>query len=224
MAVVVMAADKTPSSPTIRSYVLRHGRITKGQQRAWEQHAVAYSIPAAAKPPHWENIFHRCAPLIVEIGSGDGMATAEIAAAHPQNDYIAFEVYRAGVGALFNRLSATGLENVRVVAADAAVHLPLMFANVTLAGVNIFFPDPWRKKRHHKRRLIQPPFVAMLADKIKAGGFVHFATDWRDYTDQATTVFAGNSLFVSATPPSRPQTKFEHRATGAVWDLFYYKR
>jgi tRNA (guanine-N7-)-methyltransferase len=174
-------------------------------------------------------VFGRDAPLVLEIGSGMGETTAEIAQAHPEADFIAAEVHGPGVGSLLNRIAAAGLPNLRVVRHDAAEVLQHMIAGGALAAIHIFFPDPWPKKRHHKRRLVQPPFVSLMAEKLSAGAIVHLATDWPDYAEQMAAVFLENSLFEKAERgfAERPPTKFEARGRrlgNPIRDLYFRRR
>jgi tRNA (guanine-N7-)-methyltransferase len=174
-------------------------------------------------------VFGRDAPLVMEIGSGMGETTAEIARAHPEADFIAAEVHGPGVGSLLNRIAAAGLPNLRVVRHDAAEVLQHMIAGGSLAAIHIFFPDPWPKKRHHKRRLVQPPFVSLMAEKLSAGAIVHLATDWPDYAEQMAAVFLENSLFEEAERgfAERPPTKFEARGRrlgNPIRDLYFRRR
>jgi tRNA (guanine-N7-)-methyltransferase len=176
-----------------------------------------------------KRVFGRDAPLILEIGSGMGETTAEIAQAHPEADFIAAEVHGPGVGSLLNRIAAAGLPNLRVVRHDAAEVLQHMIAGGSLAATHIFFPDPWPKKRHHKRRLVQAPFVSLLAEKLSAGAIVHLATDWPDYAEQMAAVFLENSLFEEAERgfAERPPTKFEARGRrlgNPIRDLYFRRR
>jgi len=176
-----------------------------------------------------EQIFGRKAPLILEIGSGMGETTAAIAAAHPEADFIAVEVHGPGVGSLLNRINAEGLKNVRVIRHDAVEVLERMIPHGALAALHLFFPDPWPKKRHHKRRLVQPGFVSLVGEKMSVGGIVHVATDWAEYADQIDAAFSGNSSFVKAAAgfASRPATKFEARGRrlgNPVRDLVFIRR
>ena len=176
--------------------------------------------------------FGRGAPLVVEIGFGMGAATAAIAAAHPDTNYLGIEVHPPGVGALLKEIGERGLGNVRIVQDDAVEVLERMVAPDSLAGVNIFFPDPWHKNRHQKRRLIQPPFVRLLASRLASGGILHCATDWQPYAEQMLAVLAAESSLVNGSdgyaprPPMRPLTKFEQRGLDrghGVWDLVFTK-
>jgi tRNA (guanine-N7-)-methyltransferase len=175
-------------------------------------------------------VFGRVAPRILEIGFGMGEGLAEIAAAHPENDYLGVEVHTPGVGALLKQVSERGLTNVRVIQHDAVEVLTRMLEPASLAGVHIFFPDPWHKKRHHKRRLIQSPLVSLLASRIQSGGYIHLATDWQDYAEQMLAVLSAEPLLVNSVtdyaprPDTRPLTKFEQRGIRlghGVWDLVF---
>jgi tRNA (guanine-N7-)-methyltransferase len=193
----------------IRSYVLRQGRTTPAQARALEtlypKYGIAFSHQHISSP--------RGAPLILEIGSGMGETTAEIAKAHPEVDFVAVEVHGPGVGSLLNRVAAAELTNVKVVRHDALDVLEHMIADGTLAAIHLFFPDPWPKKRHHKRRLVQPAFAALAARKLKDGAILHAATDWPDYAEHMNAVFSKEPLLEPAAHgfTSRPVTKFESR-------------
>ena len=213
----------------IRSYVLRQGRTTPAQTRALEHLYPKYGLAFVEKQIDKRQVFGRDAPLVVEIGSGMGETTAEIARAHPEADFIAVEVHGPGIGALLNRIAAAGLPNLRVVRHDAAEVLRHMIADGSLAAIHVFFPDPWPKKRHHKRRLVQPPFVSLMAEKLSARGIVHLATDWPEYADQIAAVFVANSLFEKAESgfTLRPSTKFEARGRRLghpIRDLYFRRR
>jgi len=209
----------------IRSFVLRQGRTTPAQGRALEQLYPKYGIAFSEQKIASE----RNAPLIVEIGSGMGEATIEIASAHPEADFIAVEVHGPGVGSLLNRIESQGLKNLRVIRHDALEVLERMVGDGTLAALHLFFPDPWPKKRHHKRRLVQPAFASLVARKLRGGGIVHAATDWPDYAEQIAAVFSADSSFVKSENgfASRPATKFETRGRrlgNPVRDLVFVRR
>ena len=210
-----------------KSYVLRRGRITAAQLRALQTLRARYEI-LPRRNPDWSAIFGRDAPLALEIGGGYGEAAAQLARSIPEHNYVVLEVHEAGIGALMNHLAAADLHNVRVVRADAAAAVPLLFTAHALHCVRLFFPDPWPKKRHHKRRLLNADFVALLAKKIVGGGFVHAATDWADYATQMRDCFLANPDFVAGGENvSRPQTRFAVRAAAenrAISDLVYVRR
>ena len=193
----------------IRSYVLRQGRTTPAQARAlgtlFPKYGIAFSRKTIGSL--------RAAPLILEIGSGMGETTVAIAKAHPEVDFIAVEVHAPGVGSLLNATEKERLSNLRVVRHDALEVLEHMIADGTLAAIHLFFPDPWPKKRHHKRRLVQPAFAALAANKLAPGGVLHAATDWPDYADQMEAVFRSERLLEPAGAgfTARPVTKFESR-------------
>jgi tRNA (guanine-N7-)-methyltransferase len=219
--------------PRIRSYVLRAGRVGSGQARALAELGPRFLLPYQSSLLDLDAAYGRNAAKILEIGFGMGEGLAEIAAAHPENDYLGVEVHTPGVGALLKQLGERGLDNVRVIQHDAVEVLTHMLAPGSLAGVHIFFPDPWHKKRHNKRRLIQPPFVRLLAERIAPGGYLHLATDWEDYALQMLEVLsaepglANTADGFSARPDTRPLTKFEQRGLRlghGVWDLVFRKR
>src|SRR5262249_4423572 len=178
----------------IRSYVLRQGRTTPAQKRALEHLAPKYLVPFRAELVSSKAIFGRTAPLVLEIGSGMGETTAAIAQAHPEADFIAVEVHGPGVGSLLNRIDSLQLRNLRVIRHDAGDVIATMINDASLAAIHLFFPDPWPKKRHHKRRLVQPDFAALAARKLAPGGTLHAATDWPDYADHMTQVFSREPL------------------------------
>jgi tRNA (guanine-N7-)-methyltransferase len=206
-----------PEHRPIRSFVLRQGRVSPAQGRAHRDLLPRYGIPFSAAPLDFDAIFGRAAPRILEIGFGMGETTAAIAAAHPENDYVGIEVHTPGVGSLLKRIGELGLTNVRVIQHDAVEVLDRMIPPASLDGCHIFFPDPWPKKRHHKRRLIQPEFVALLASRLRPGAYVHVATDWEEYAGQVLAVLAAEPLLENTAagfaprPASRPETKFESR-------------
>ncbi|HYC44806.1 MAG TPA: tRNA (guanosine(46)-N7)-methyltransferase TrmB [Burkholderiales bacterium] len=214
----------------IRSYVLRQGRVSNAQRRAHETLLPRYGVPYAPAPLDFHSVFGRAAPRILEIGFGMGETTAHIAAAHAENDYLALEVHTPGVGSLLKQIDERRLSNVRIVQHDAVDVLEHMIAPASLDGVHIFFPDPWPKKRHHKRRLVQPAFVSLLASRLKPGGYVHAATDWEEYAQQMLDVFSREPLLENTAegfaprPVYRPLTKFEQRGLKlghGVWDVVF---
>jgi tRNA (guanine-N7-)-methyltransferase len=212
----------------IRSYVLRQGRATPAQQRALAELMPAYGIEYRQEILDPAKIFGRAAPLVLEIGSGMGEPTALIAAQQPGADFIAVEVHGPGVGSLLKRIDERGLKNLRVIRHDAVEVLEHMVADGSLAGIHLFFPDPWPKKRHHKRRLVQPAFAALAARKLAHGGYLHAATDWPEYAAQMEGVLEAEPLLARAVEAkARPLTKFEQRGVKLgheVRDLVYRRR
>ncbi len=217
----------------IRSYVLRAGRMGPGQARALAELGPRFLILYRPSPLDLDAVFGRSAPHILEIGFGMGETTARIAAENPDKDYLGVEVHTPGVGALLKRIGELGLANLRIVQHDAVEVVRDMLPEASLDGVHIFFPDPWHKKRHHKRRLIQPDFVHLLASRIKPSGYVHLATDWEDYARQMLEVLSSEPGLENTVrdyaprPPTRPLTKFEQRGLRLghrVWDLLFRRR
>ena len=227
----------TPAAPPterahIRSFVHRRGHITQGQKEALERLIGQWSIPYAQRPLNILDAFGREAPLILEIGFGMGETTEKIALARSGELFLGVEVFNAGVGALLNRIEQSGLTNVRIIQHDAVEVLRDMIPPGSLSGVHIYFPDPWPKKRHHKRRLIQPAFVALLASRLAPGAYIHLATDWEHYAHQMLEVLSGEPTLTNTAdgfaprPDYRPQTKFETRGLRlghGVWDLIFKK-
>lgn len=206
--------------------------MSNAQTRALETLLPRWGIPYREALLDLDAAFGRSAPKIIEIGFGMGDSTAAIAAAHPQNDYLGIEVHGPGVGSLLNQIEALGLTNLRVIQHDAVEVLKHMIAPASLDGVHIFFPDPWHKKKHHKRRLIQPELVALLCKKLKPGGYLHAATDWQEYAEHILAVLTAEpALANTATgyapkPDYRPLTKFEQRGIKlghGVWDIVFRK-
>jgi len=211
----------------VRSYVLRQGRTTPSQQRALEQLMPVYGIPYQTELFDAAAAFGRRAPLVLEIGSGMGETTARIAAERPDTDFLAVEVHGPGVGSLLKRIDEAGLKNLRVIRHDALEVLEHMIADGSLAGIHLFFPDPWPKKRHHKRRLVQPGFAALAARKLASGGVLHAATDWEDYAAGMAEVLDAEPQLERAEARERPSTKFEQRGVRLgheVRDLVYRRR
>jgi tRNA (guanine-N7-)-methyltransferase len=217
----------------VRSYVLRTGRITEAQTRSIAELLPRYGIPFSPTPLDLAAAFGRDAPKVLEIGFGMGETTARIAQANPAIDYLAIEVHTPGVGGLLKRIRDHGLTNVRIVQHDAVEVLREMIPPASLDAVHIFFPDPWPKKRHHKRRLVQPPLVALVASRMKPGAILHVATDWEDYAMQILDVLAAEPALVNTAdgfaprPESRPLTKFENRGLKLghrVWDVMFRRR
>lgn len=228
---VLTNIDDFPQRRSIRSYVVRAGRMGSGQIRALQQLAPDRVIPYCEQTIDLPTIFGRTAPVVLEIGFGMGGATAEIAQARPETDFLGIEVHPPGVGALLQQIEARALGNLRLVQHDAVEVLEHMLAPASLAGVHIYFPDPWPKKRHHKRRLIQPEFVARLLTRMAPGAYLHCATDWQPYAEQMLAVLSAQTGLVNsseegfaARPAWRPLTKFEQRGLGlghGVWDLLF---
>ncbi|HMO48966.1 MAG TPA: tRNA (guanosine(46)-N7)-methyltransferase TrmB [Rubrivivax sp.] len=228
-----MEHDAAPPRASIRSFVLRGGRIGPGQQRALDELGPRFVLPYQAAPLDLHATFGRAAPVVLEIGFGMGGATAQIAAAMPHTDFLGVEVHAPGVGALLERIGELQLSNLRLIRHDAVEVLQQMIPPASLAGVHIYFPDPWHKKRHHKRRLIQPPFAALLASRLAPGGYLHCATDWQPYAEQMLQVLSAEAMLSNSAadyaprPAWRPQTKFEARGLKlghGVWDLLFVNR
>jgi tRNA (guanine-N7-)-methyltransferase len=220
---------------SIRSYVRRESRITPAQLRALGELWPRYGIPEGQAPLDWPSVFGRRAPVILEIGFGNGEALVAAAAAHPENNYLGIEVHRPGVGSLLRRIEVGTLNNVRVLLGDASEILAQRIPDASLAAVHLFFPDPWPKKRHHKRRLVQPEFAALVARKLEAGGYFHLATDWPAYAEHVAAVLSRTEGLVDASGEGRFQelvagrlsTRFEQRGRRLgheVRDLVYLRR
>jgi tRNA (guanine-N7-)-methyltransferase len=214
---------------SIRSFVTRSGRITTAQQRALDELWPQFGVEPEARLLDLDQLFGRCAPRTLEIGFGNGEHLAALAAAHPERDYLGVEVHRSGVGRLMLSLQQQGLHNVRIVCHDAVEVLQSQIPPGSLDEVLVLFPDPWPKKRHHKRRLIQGEFVALLADRLVRGGTLRLATDWEPYaqhmreTLDACAQLRGGSI---ARPAERAPTRFEKRGTRlghGVWDFEYVR-
>ena len=207
--------------------------MSPAQSRALAELWPRYGIGHAPAPLDFASVFGRKAPVVLEIGFGMGETTATIAAAQPDVDFIGVEVHGPGVGSLLAKVDAMALSNVRVIRHDAVEVVDAMIAPDSLAGVHVFFPDPWPKKRHHKRRLLQPAFVRALAERLVVGGYLHAATDWQDYADEMIATFGAEPLLRNTAegfalrPESRPLTKFEARGQKlghAVFDLLFERR
>ncbi len=218
----------------IRSFVRRQGRITASQQTAIDALLPTYGLNPAQGMLDFQSIFNRSAPVVLEIGFGMGQSLLQMAQATPEQDFIGIEVHWPGIGALLNGIEQNQLQNIRVFAGDATEWIQHCIPDASLARILIFFPDPWPKKRHHKRRLIQPKFIALLRQKLKAGGTLHLATDWGDYAMQMMTVISQIDGFINVAGPGeftprpnyRPMTKFELRGQSlghSVWDLLFIK-
>lgn len=217
----------------IRSFVLRVSRTSNAQQRAVDELLPRFGIEFEPRLVDLDAVFGRRAPRILEIGFGMGEVTAQLAQLHPERDYLGIEVHTPGVGNLLKLIKEHGLANLRIVRHDAVEVLRQMIPADSFDGVHVFFPDPWPKKRHHKRRLVQPGFVHLLASRIRPGGYLHFATDWEDYATQMLEVLAAEPLLTNTAtgfavrPGSRPQTKFETRGLKLgheVRDLLFHRR
>ena len=218
----------------VRSYVLRAGRMGTGQQRALETLGPQFVLPFTGAPLDFAATFGRTAPVVVEIGFGMGDATAQIAAGAPERDFIGIEVHVPGVGALLKKIDERQLGNLRIFQHDAVEVLRDMVPPDSLAGIHVYFPDPWHKKKHNKRRLIQSPFVALLASRLAPGGYLHCATDWAPYAEQMLEVLGAEPLLANTAeqgyaprPEWRPLTKFENRGIRlghGVWDLLFTRR
>jgi tRNA (guanine-N7-)-methyltransferase len=219
----------------IRSFVLREGRMTSAQKQALQSLWPKYGIDFQEETIDFSFYFHREAPLVLEIGFGMGMSLLTMAQAAPEANFIGIEVHRPGVGNLLSQIEKESVNNLRVICHDAVEVLHKMILNQSLSQIQIFFPDPWHKKRHQKRRLIQKPFVEFLIEKLKPEGILHLATDWENYAEQMMTVLsgcpalqnlAGTENFADR-PTSRPLTKFENRGLHlghGVWDLLFIRQ
>jgi tRNA (guanine-N7-)-methyltransferase len=225
--------ESGPPHRPIRSYVLRQGRVTPAQERAMAELAPRFALEYSPTPLDPRAVFGRDASFVVEVGSGMGETTAAIAAAHPEVDYLAIEVHLPGVGALLKRIDALGLANLRVIRHDAIEVLAHMIGDASLSGLHLFFPDPWPKKRHHKRRILQPAFAALAARKLAPGGLFHAATDWPEYAEHMLAVLSAEPLLENTAPgyaprpAGRPLTKFENRGVELgheVRDLVFRRR
>lgn len=216
----------------MRSYVLRQGRMSDAQRRAYDEGMQHWGIAYEPVILDFEKVFARKAPVILEIGFGMGRTTAEISEAQPENNYLGVEVHTPGVGSLLKEIHTRGLANIRIIQHDAVEVLNHMIPDGSLAGMHIYFPDPWPKKRHQKRRLIQLPLVALLAQKLSSGGYLHCATDWEDYASQMLEVLSAEPLLENTVdgfaprPEWRPVTKFEQRGLKlghGVWDVLFIR-
>jgi tRNA (guanine-N7-)-methyltransferase len=222
-----------PPRRAIKSFVTRAGRMGTGQIKALAELGPRFVLPYKPERIDAEVVFGRRAPLVLEIGFGMGGATAEIAATLPDHDFIGCEVHEPGVGALLKLIDEKQLTNIRIVQHDAVEVLRDMVGPDLLAGVHIFFPDPWHKKRHNKRRLIQPEFVANLVKHLAPGGYLHCATDWQPYAEQMLEVLSTEAALANTAqgyadkPSYRPLTKFEARGLKlghGVWDLVFLRQ
>jgi tRNA (guanine-N7-)-methyltransferase len=219
----------------VRSFVRREGRFTPAQREAFSRYWPVYGIDEGQQKLDYAELFGRHAPVYLELGFGDGQVLKTLAARHPEYDYLGVEVHRPGVGRLMRELAELDVGNVRVACTDGSELLHRRIAEASLAGIMIFFPDPWPKKKHHKRRLIQPDFVHMAASRLQPDGLLHLATDWEDYALQMLEVLSAEALLentdpgkgFTARPDSRPLSKYEARGQRlghGVWDLVFRRR
>lgn len=216
----------------IKSFVLRQGHLSLAQENALKEGKPLWGISYSTTLLDFDQIFQRSAPTVLEIGFGMGQATATIAKAHPEYNYLGIEVHTPGVGALCQLIKNEAIHNLRFIQHDAVEVLENMLVPESLSGIHIFFPDPWPKKRHHKRRLIQPDFVKLLTSRLMIGGYIHLATDWEDYAQQMLTVLNEEPLLKNTAtdfvkkPDYRPLTKFEQRGLKlghGIWDLIFVR-
>jgi tRNA (guanine-N7-)-methyltransferase len=221
-----------PTERRIRSFVTRAGRLSVAQARAIEELSPRFCVPYKKELLDFNRCFDRAAPTILEIGFGMGDSTASIAASMPDRNFIGVEVHTPGIGSLLKLIGEQGLENLRIIQHDAVEVLTHMITPGSLAGVHVFFPDPWHKARHNKRRLIQSPLVSLLASRLAPGGYLHCATDWEEYAVQMLEVLGAEPLLRNTAdgyaprPAYRPVTKFENRGLRlghGVWDLVFEK-
>ena len=230
-----MSEDVLPQRRAIRSFVLRQGRMTEAQERAFAEHWPRFGLEYTGRPKDFDAVFGRRADRVLEIGTGNGEALRFASANEPERDLIGIEVHRPGVGRLLNALAADDAKNVRLYNHDAVEVLTNEIADASLSEIRIYFPDPWPKKRHHKRRLVSPAFASLLARKLRPGGLLHLATDWQDYAEQMWDVLDAEPLLKNEAGPRgyfdrpawRPQTHFEARGLKlghGVWDLLYQRQ
>jgi tRNA (guanine-N7-)-methyltransferase len=216
--------------PSVRSYSIRGSRITQAQRAAKDELQAMYGIAVEEKKVNLSEIFPRSEKIIMEIGFGMGEATAIIAKNHPNNAYIAVDVHPPGIGKLLGRIVENGLTNLRVIEDDVHIVLPHMFEDESLDAIHLYFPDPWPKKKHNKRRIVNEGFLALIHPKLKKGGYIHIATDWVPYAISMQEVFAASSLFTGGViekPESRPVTRFEGQGIDKdhqVTDLMYFRK
>ena len=221
-----------PHRRPIRSFVLRQGRVSNAQQRAHDTLLPRFGIPYSPQILDLNAVFGRRAPRVLEIGFGMGETTAVIAGQHSEIDYLGIEVHTPGVGSLLKLIGENNLSNVRIIQHDAVEVLCHMIPHDSFDGVHVFFPDPWPKKRHHKRRLLQPALVSLLVERMKHGAYLHAATDWENYAEYILKVMKGNPQLANTArdyaprPDYRPQTKFETRGLNlghTVHDIIFRK-
>jgi tRNA (guanine-N7-)-methyltransferase len=216
--------------PSVRSYSIRGSRITQAQRAAKDELQAIYGIAVEEKKVNLAEIFPTNEKIIMEIGFGMGEATAIIAKNHPNNGYIAVDVHPPGIGKLLGRIVESGLTNLRVIEDDVHIVLPHMFEDESLDAIHLYFPDPWPKKKHNKRRIVNEGFLALIHPKLKKGGYIHIATDWVPYAVSIEEVFAASTLFsggVIEKPESRPVTRFEGQGIDKdhqVTDLMYFRK
>ena len=220
---------------TIRSFVRRAGRLTESQKRALQELGPAYLVEYSAKPVSFSCLFGRSAPVVLEIGFGNGETLVEQAAQDPDRDYLGIEVHEPGAGHCLLKADDAGIRNLRVIMHDAVEVLAHQVPPASLDRLNLYFPDPWPKKRHHKRRIVRDDFVELVADRLRDGGTFHVATDWANYAEHIDEVMSGSERFQCTerrvhdgeAPLDRPQTKFERRGLRKghrIWDWCFEKR
>lgn len=234
MMTFTMSTDQ-PHNRKIRSFVIREGRMTPAQQRALDQGWSQYGLQLADGKVDYQQVFGNSNPVIVEIGFGMGQSLYDMAEANPAKNYIGIEVHRPGVGALLKLLLNKPLTNIRIYNDDAVEVLARCLPDNALQGVQLYFPDPWPKKRHHKRRIVQPDFIKRIHAKLAVGGYLHMATDWENYAEHMMEVMSqapgftnayGAGRFADDRPNQRPLTKFEQRGERlghGVWDLVFVR-
>ena len=227
--------QETPFQRRIKSFVMRTGRMTEGQKFSMDKGWPRFGLELSKAQVNWLEIFGRDAPRVFEIGFGNGDSLFEMARQAPEKDFIGVEVHTPGVGRLLHHILDSGTTNIRIYKEDAVEILTHCVPDNSLNTVQLFFPDPWHKKRHHKRRIVQPEFAQLVRRKLQAGGTFHMATDWENYAEHMMEVMeaaegfentAGNARYQSGRPTHRPETKFEQRGKKlghGVWDLIYRK-
>jgi tRNA (guanine-N7-)-methyltransferase len=216
--------------PSVRSYSIRGSRITQAQRAAKDELQAIYGIAVEEKKVNLKEVFPTSQKIIMEIGFGMGEATAIIAKNHPNNGYIAVDVHPPGIGKLLGRIVENDLKNLRVIEDDVHIVLPHMFEDESLDAIHLYFPDPWPKKKHNKRRIVNEGFLSLIHPKLKKDGYIHIATDWVPYAISMQEVFAASSLFTGGViekPESRPVTRFEGQGIDKdhqVTDLMYFRK
>ena len=224
-----MRDDSSTHRRPIRSFVRRAGRLTASQQRALDELWPIWGVTYSPDPLDLDDLFGRRAPRVLEIGFGNGETLVEQAAGRPEHDFLGIEVHEPGVGHCLLALQEAGISNLRLVAHDAIDVLQQQITRASLHRINLYFPDPWPKKRHHKRRILQPPFIELCAERLEAGGSLHVATDWADYAEHIDELMSASEYFFCAerrehrgdAPLDRPVTKFERRGLRLghrIWD------